>query len=65
MNVRLTIDVPVRHLTGLEAALNARRLVLRPYIKNGIQRWQIDQRPLGDSSPAMPSNVIAFPAEVA
>lgn len=61
MNVRLTIDVPVRFLTGLEAALAARKLVLRPIIKNGQQRWELRTQTPGDSAPALPSTLFAEP----
>jgi hypothetical protein len=61
LNVRLTIDVPVRFLTGLEAALSARKLVLRPYIKGGTQRWELAQRTPGDPAPALPETMLAAP----
>lgn len=61
MNVRLTIDVPVRFLTGLEAALAARRLVLRPYIKNGAQRWELANPKPGDDAPALPPTIFGAP----
>lgn len=62
MNVRLTIDVPVRHLTGLEAALQQRQLVLRPYIKGGAQRWMLDARRVSDvPGPALPETIFGEP----
>lgn len=61
MNVRLTIDVPVRFLTGLEAALAARKLVLRPYIKNGTQRWELRNPTPGDREPALPGTLFGVP----
>lgn len=61
MNVRLTIDVPVRFLTGLEAALAARKLVLRPIIKGGQQRWELRTQAPGDSAPALPATLFAQP----
>jgi len=61
LNVRLTIDVPVHFLTGLEAALAQRQLVIRPYIKGGAQRWELAKRKFGDSAPALPSQVVAVP----
>lgn len=63
MNVRLTIDVPVRFLTGLESALAARNLVIRPYVKAGTYRWQLATRPAGDSRPAVPDSVVGHPHE--
>lgn len=62
MNVRLVIDVPVAHLTALEAALDQRKLVLRPYIKSGLPRWIIDHRRIGDDGrPALPGNALMIP----
>lgn len=61
MNVRLTIDVPVRFLTGLEAALAKRELVIRPYVKHGKYRWELAARKPGDAGPALPPAVIAEP----
>ena len=63
MNVRLTIDVPVRHLTGLEAALAARGLAIRPYVKAGAFRWQLAPRPQGDRDPSVPGTLVATPVE--
>lgn len=60
MQVRLTIDVPVQHLPGLERALQAQRLAIRPYIKNGVQRWHM--LPAGPSSqPSLPDTLLAQP----
>lgn len=64
MNVRLTIDVPVRFLTGLEAALAARNLVLRPYLKGGVQRWELAQRKGSDREPALPDTIIGDAAAI-
>jgi hypothetical protein len=61
MNVRLTIDVPVRFLTGLEAALAARNLVIRPFIKNGQQRWELRNPAIGDREPALPGTIFGSP----
>lgn len=58
VNVRLTIDVPVRFLTGLETALAARGLVIRPIIKGGQQRWELRTRGVADAgTPALPSTI--------
>lgn len=61
MNVRLTIDVPVRFLTGLEAALSKRELVIRPYVKNGRYRWELRKASPGDTGPALPPDIVAEP----
>jgi hypothetical protein len=58
LNVRLTIDVPVRFLTGLEAALSARNLVIRPYLKGGAQRWELAARKGTDREPALPETIV-------
>jgi hypothetical protein len=59
MNVRLTIDVPVRFLTGLESALAKQGLVIRPYVKTGAQRWELGTRKVADQEPALPTTIIA------
>ena len=63
MNIRLTIDVPVRFLTGLEAALASRKLVIRPYVKNGAFRWQLATRGPSDDMPALPPSDVADPLD--
>ncbi len=59
MNVRMTIDVPAQHLPALERTLNSAGLAITPYIKAGIQRWQLGPRQ-NASAPAIPETIVAI-----
>lgn len=54
----MTIDVPVHHLPALERSLSSQGLAIAPYIKAGVQRWQLGPR-TSLTKQALPETIIA------
>ena len=53
----MTIDIPVHYLPTLERSLGKQGLAIRPYIKHGVQRWQLAPREPGRDS--IPQTLVA------
>lgn len=57
----MTIDIPTHFLPRLENSLQRAGLKIEPYIKGGLQRWQLAPRGAIDKA-SIPDTIIAAAA---